>query len=69
MATHAVELVVKRFYKVYVEDENGSMTNEEIEAIARQQLLDDDNPDSSLDAEMNEIEPQDIITAQWEYDF
>lgn len=68
MTIHVVELVASRFCKVFVEDEDESMTNEQIVEKAKKQFLEDDDPDSYLDDEMNDIAPQDIISASYQYD-
>lgn len=63
---HVVEAVIKRFYKVYVEDEDSSMTNEQILAKAKEMILDDqDNID--LDIELD-IEDHDIVSLAHQYD-
>lgn len=64
--THAVELIIKRFYRVYVEDEDDSMTEAQIiDAAKRQAVESEDN--LSLSEEM-EIEPDDIVAAEYQYD-
>lgn len=37
---HAVSIVMERYYKVYVEDKDNSMTREQIEAEAKKSILD-----------------------------
>lgn len=68
MATHVVKLQVSRFCKVYVDDPADSMTGEEILQKAKDQFLNGDDPDSYLDDEMNDIEPEDITSAFVDYD-
>lgn len=64
--THSVELVIKRFYRVYVEDENNSMTEAEIIEAAKRQAVEDEN-NLTLSEDM-EIEPEDIVDADYQYD-
>ena len=66
MATHVVELWIKRLYKVYVEDPANSMTNEQAEAKAKEMALEDDNNLSIVDD--FEMEEQDIVYADYQYD-
>lgn len=66
MATHVAELWIKRLYKVYVEDPDNSMTNEQAEAKAKEMALEDDNNLSIVDD--FEMEEQDIVYADYQYD-
>ncbi len=66
MATHVVELWIKRLYKVYVEDPDNSMTNEQAEAKAKEMALEDDDNLSIVDD--FEMEEQDIVYADYQYD-
>lgn len=65
--THCVEVQVRCFYKCYVEDENETMTKDEVVKKAMEMAKND--PDGSLteDIELNEIEPSDILTASYDY--
>lgn len=66
MATHVVELVIQRFYRVYVDDKDDSMTNEQAVEKAKQMAVEsEDNLSEDLDLD---IEPEDITHAFWEYD-
>lgn len=64
---HAVELAIKRFFKVYVPDEDGTMTEEQIIETAKRMALEDQN-NITEDLEISDIEPDDILGADWEYD-
>lgn len=61
-----VEAVIKRFYKVYVDDENEDMTNEQILAKAKEMILEDEN-NFEVDPEL-EVEEQDILYVSCQYD-
>lgn len=64
--THIVELVIKRFYRVYVEDEDNSMTEAQIIENAKRQAVEDENnltPSDGMD-----IEPDDIVAAEYQDD-
>ena len=67
MATHVVELWISRPYKVYVEDPENSMTDEQAEQKAKQMALEDENNISPLDEDLG-IEEQDIVQAIYQYD-
>lgn len=64
---HVVELAVKRFYKVYVPDADGSMTEDQIVEAAKRMALEDQN-NLTEDIELSDIEPDDILGADYEYD-
>lgn len=66
MATHVVELVIKRFYKVYVEDPDNSMTKEQAEAKAKELAIDDESNLQLSDG--IEIEADDIEWCDYQYD-
>lgn len=61
---HVVELEIRRFYRVYVECEEGTRTKE-IEDMAREIALQDEQ-NLELDEELG-IEPHDILGAHYEY--
>lgn len=67
MAIHAVELVIKRAYKVYIEDPDDAMSEEEIEAKARQMAIDDES--NIILSDDLCIEEQDIVGVMNRYDF
>jgi len=66
MTVHVVELVIKRAYKVYIEDPNDSMSEEEIEAKAKQMALEDE--DNIILSDELDIEEQDIVGVMNRYD-
>lgn len=66
--THAVNVAIIRYYKVYVEDEECSMTDVEVEQKAREMILDEQD-DALCEDEELEIEPDDIISMQYGYSF
>lgn len=66
MATHLVELAIRRFYRVYVEDDSDSMTESQLLRKAKEMALEsEDNLD--LDTEID-IEEHDILDGYYEYD-
>lgn len=67
MVVHAVELIIKRAYKVYIEDPNDSMSEDEIEAKAKQMVLEDE--DNIILSNELDIEEQDIVGIMNRYDF
>lgn len=67
MTTHVVEVEVRRFYKVYVEDENDVLSEKEAEQLAREQIEEDGKAALSEDIELNEIEQQDILALYYDY--
>ena len=66
--THAVNVAIIRYYKVYVEDEECSMTDVEVEQKAREMILEEQDNALCEDEEL-EIEPDDIISMQYGYSF
>lgn len=66
--THAVNVAIIRYYKVYVEDEECSMTDVEVEQKAREMILDEQD-DALCEDEELEIEPDDIVSMQYGYSF
>lgn len=64
---HVVELAIKRFYRCYVPDEAGTMTEDEIIEAAKRMAL-EDRANIDEDMEMSDIEPDDILGADHEYD-
>lgn len=61
-----VEATIKRFYKVFVDDKNGNMTDEQILAKAKEMILEDE-ANFELDSEL-EVEEQDILHLSYLYD-
>lgn len=55
MTTHVIEAVIRRFYKVYVEDENDTMTSAEAKQQARKQIEEDGEAAITEDIELNEV--------------
>lgn len=55
MTTHVIEAVIRRFYKVYVEDENDTMTEAEAKQRARKQIEEDGEAAITEDIELNEV--------------
>ena len=66
--THAVNVAIIRYYKVYVEDEECSMTDVEVEQKAREMILEEQDNALCEDEEL-EIEPDDIVSMQYGYSF
>lgn len=67
MTTHVIEVEVRRFYKVYVEDENDVLSEKEAEQLAREQIEADGEAALSEDIELNEVEKQDILALYYDY--
>lgn len=67
MTTHVIEVEVRRFYKVYVEDENDVLSEKEAEQMAREQIEADGQAALSEDIELNEVEQQDILALHYDY--
>lgn len=67
MTTHVIEVEIRRFYKVYVDDENDTMTEAEAEQQARKQIEEDGEDAITEDIELNEVEPQDILALHYDY--
>ena len=66
--THVVTVEIRRFYRVYVEDENNSLTGSEITDKAKEEVL--EHQDAVLTDDLDlEIEPQDILHVDYEYSF
>lgn len=65
--THAVNMEIRRFYRVYVQDNGCSMTDDEIVEMAKKLVLDDESV-LQEDEEL-EIEPHDILCASYGYSF
>lgn len=66
--THAVNVAIIRYYRVYVEDEECSMPDTEVEQKAREMILDEQD-DALCEDEELEIEPDDIVSMQYGYSF
>lgn len=67
MTTHVIEVEVRRFYKVYVEDENDVLSEKEAEQLAREQIEADGEAALSEDIELNEVGQQDILALHYDY--
>lgn len=67
MTTRVVELAIRRFYRVYIEDDTDSMTVKETIDKAKEMALDSED-NLSLDEEID-IEEHDILDGYYEYDF
>ena len=66
--THVVTVEIRRFYRVYGEDENNSLTGSEITDKAKEEVL--EHQDAVLTDDLDlEIEPQDILHVDYEYSF
>lgn len=61
-----VEAQIARFYKVFVEDENNDMTDEQILAKAKAMILEDE-ANFELEEELD-VEEQDILHLSYLYD-
>lgn len=63
--THAVEVGIVRYYKVYVDDPDDEMTTEEIERLARGLAADEDEltPDPEIG-----IAREDVVSVKYQYD-
>lgn len=66
--THVVTVEIRRFYRVYVEDENNSLTGSEITDKAKEGVLEHQDAVLTDDPDL-EIEPQDILHVEYEYSF
>ena len=66
--THAVNVAIIRYYKVYAEDEECFMTDTEVEQKVREMILDEQD-DALCEDEELEIEPDDIVSMQYGYSF
>ena len=66
--THVVNVAIIRYYRVYVEDEECSMTDVEVEQKAREMILEEQNGALCKDEEL-EIEPDDIVFVRYGYSF
>lgn len=67
MTTHVIEVEIRRFYKVYVDDENDVLSEKEAEQLAREQIETDGEAVLSEDIELNEVEKQDILALYYDY--
>lgn len=66
--THTVNVAIIRYYRVYVEDEECSMTDAEVEQKVMEMILDEQD-DALCEDEELEIEPDDIVSMQYGYSF
>ena len=64
--THVVELWIQRPYKVYIDDDDGSMTKHQMEEIAIARAIDGDE-NLTLCDDMG-IESEDILSVRYQYD-
>lgn len=64
--THVVIVKAARFYRVYVEDEQSSMSENEVVEAAKELIVEDVDGNAMLDPELG-FEEQDIIEADYEY--
>lgn len=64
---HVVGLKIARFYKAYVEDADGTMTEEQAEEIAKKMFEDNGLGDIHEDEEMD-VEADDLIEVEALYD-
>lgn len=68
MTTHVIEAVIRRFYKVYVEDENDTMTEAEAKQRAMKQLEENGMDALSPDLELeNDFEMDDVLDLSYDY--
>lgn len=68
MTIHVIEVEVRRFYKVYVEDENDTLTEAEAEQQARKQLEENGMDALSPDLELeNDFEMDDVLDLSYDY--
>lgn len=67
MTTHVIELEIRRYYKVYIDDPDCSSTDGELIERAKALALENEN-NLQLDPEMD-IEPDDILCANYGYSF
>ena len=68
MTTHVIEVEVRRFYKVYVDDENDTMTKAEAEQQAMKQLKESGMDALSPDLELeNDFEMDDVLDFSYDY--
>ena len=63
---HVVAVEVRRFYKCYVEDEAGEMTEEQAEEKARQMIAEDVESALTEDIEL-EMESGDVLNLHYDY--
>lgn len=68
MTTHVIEAVIRRFYEVYVEDENDTMTEAEAKQRAMKQLEENGMDALSPDLELeNDFEMDDVLDLSYDY--
>lgn len=66
--THVIEVEIRRFYRVYVEDEADAMTENEAMAAARKEVLENQEAALTVEPDLG-IEEHDILAASYEYSF
>lgn len=63
---HVVAVEVRRFYKVYVEDDGKELTESEVENLARKMIAENGDDAMTEDIEM-EFEPDDVLNLRYDY--
>ena len=66
--THVVEVEIRRFYNVYVEDEANEMTDNEAMTAARREVLELQDAALIEDPDLD-IEEHDILVTRYGYSF
>lgn len=61
-----VAVEVRRFYKVYVEDDGKELTESEVENLARKMIAENGDDAMTEDIEM-EFEPDDVLNLRYDY--
>lgn len=63
---HVVAVEVRRFYKIYVEDDGKELTESEVENLARKMIAENGDDAMTEDIEM-EFEPDDVLNLRYDY--
>lgn len=63
---HVVAVEVRRFFKVYVEDDGKELTESEVENLARKMIAENGDDVMTEDIEM-EFEPDDVLNLRYDY--
>lgn len=66
---HVISVEVRRFYRCYVEDEACRMTDKEALQAAAQMISEDPSSALTEDLELDQIEPDDVLSLAYEYSF
>lgn len=66
--THAIEVEIRRFYRVYVEDEADALTENEAMEAARKEILEHQDAALTEDPDLD-IEEHDILVTRYGYSF